>query len=249
MSTKPRRFVLLADTHGDMQDDATVKAVLAFNREFRPEIRVHLGDAWDFRNLRKGASDDERAASLEDDWNMGSDLLRSYFDGGKVNVFLRGNHDERLWHFRESATGLLRDYAAEGIKRVEQITKQARATMLPYDSELGVYDLGKLSCLHGYHAGVGAARQHAAIYGNCVFGHVHTIESSPVSSRLPAEARSIGCGCKRDMGYINGKTGKLRWAQGWAYGFSFPDGSYQLFQARKINGSFYVATQFEEIHG
>ncbi len=173
--------------------------------------------------------------------------MQRLFAGGEENFFLRGNHDERLYHFRESATGLLRDYAAEGIKRLEAMMKKARAKMLPYDSALGIYEIGHLKCLHGYHAGVGAARQHAAIYGNCVFGHVHTIESSPVSSLTPAEARSIGCACKRDMGYINGKTGKLRWAQGWAYGFVFPSGEYQIFQARKINGSFYVATKFQEV--
>jgi hypothetical protein len=117
--------------------------------------------------------------------------------------------------------------------------------MLPYDSDLGVLDLGKLSVLHGFHAGVGACRTHAAIYGNAIFGHVHTIETASVASREPAEARSIGCLCKRDMDYVNKKTGKLRWAQGWAYGLLFPDGTYQLFQTRNINGQFYAATEIK----
>ena len=242
---KPRRFVVASDNHGDMVDEIAKAALFAFIKDYRPEIRIHAGDNWDFRNLRRGASDDERAASLEDDWNAGTDFLRRFFCGGKTKVFLRGNHDERLWDFRESATGLLRDYAADGIKRVEGMIKQAGATMLPYDADLGVYELGKLSVLHGYHCGVGATRAHANIYGNSIFGHVHTIESSPVASREPAEARSIGCLCRRDMGYINRKTAKLRWAQGWAYGVLFDDGTYQLFQTRNINGKFYAATEIK----
>lgn len=240
---KATRFVVASDNHGDMADESACAALFDFLKDFKPAIRIHAGDNWDFRNLRKGASDDEKAASLVDDWEAGSDFLRRFFDGGKANHFLRGNHDERLWHFSNSATGLLRDYSRDGISRVERLVKQCSARMLPYDSAKGVLDLGALRVIHGYHAGVSAARQHANVYRNCLFGHVHTIESSPVASLEPAEARSIGCLCQRDMDYVNAKTGKLRWAQGWAYGILLDDGhSYQLWQARSINGRVYAAT-------
>ena len=240
-----QRFIVAGDNHGDQADERSVRAVLDFIADFKPTIRCHLGDAYDFRNLRKGASDDEKSASLEDDWTAGTDFLRRFFDGGKENVFLRGNHDQRMWTFAGSATGVMRDFANDGIRRIEGVVRQARARMLPYDSALGIYALGKLSVVHGYHAGVGAVRQHANVYGNCVIGHLHTVESAPVASLLPAEARSIGCLCKRDMDYMNSKTGKLRWAQGWAYGFLFEDGTYTLYQTRKISDSFHVACDFK----
>lgn len=240
---KAQRFIVASDNHGDMADETVCRALFAFIKDFKPEIRVHAGDNWDFRNLRKGASDDEKAASLVDDWEAGSDFLKRFFDGGRSNHFLRGNHDERLWHFSESATGLLRDYSRDGIRRIEQLVGACKAKMLPYDSAKGVLDLGALRVIHGYHAGIGAARAHANVYRNCLFGHVHTIESAPVASLEPAEARSIGCLCKRDMDYINTKTGKLRWAQGWAYGILIDGGaSYQLWQARSIGGRVYAAT-------
>ena len=245
MKPKPCRFVVCSDNHGDMADATATAALFDFMADYKPEIRIHAGDNWDFRNLRKGASDDEKAASLEDDWDCGSRFLEKFFRGGSTNVFLRGNHDERIYDFRESATGLLRDYAADGIKRIEALMRKLNATMLPYDAETGIYELGKLTVLHGYHAGIGATRQHANIYGNSIFGHIHTIESAPVASREPAEARSIGCLCRRNMGYINRKTAKLRWAQGWAYGVLFDDGTYQLFQTRNIGGRFYAATEIK----
>ena len=90
-----------------MQDDASVAALWDFIDDWKPAIRVHAADAWDFRNLRRGASDDEKADSLVDDWHAGTDVLERFFDGGKRNHFLRGNHDERLWYFRSSANMLI----------------------------------------------------------------------------------------------------------------------------------------------
>jgi hypothetical protein len=242
MTKNAQRFIVVSDNHGDMADAASVDALWSFIADWKPEIRIHAGDNFDFRNLRKGASDEEKAASLAEDWEAGSDFLRRFFDGGKSKHFLRGNHDERIYDFQNSATGMMRDYARDGIKRLESIVKKSGAKMLPYDSDLGVLDLGNLSVIHGYHSGIGACRMHANIYRNCIFGHVHTIESSPVTAREPAEARSIGCLCRKDMDYINKKTGKLRWAQGWAYGLLFSNGTYQLLQTRNLNGQFYAAS-------
>jgi predicted phosphodiesterase len=239
-----KRFVVVADSHGDMLDPKVASALFAFLKDWKPEIRVHAGDAWDFRNLRKGASDDEKAASLVDDWEAGTEFLTKFYEGGKENHFLRGNHDERLWHFANSATGLLRDYAHDGIKRVEALMRKTRTRMLPYDSALGVLKLGELRVVHGYHTGAGATRSHANVYGNVIFGHVHTIESSAIPSLEPCEARSIGCLCIRDMDYCNAKTAKLRWGQGWASGILHEDGTYTLNQVRRIQGAFHAPIEF-----
>jgi predicted phosphodiesterase len=240
-----KRFVICSDIHGDEQDADAVASLHAFCDDFKPTVRVINGDLWDFRNLRKGASDDEKAHSLEDDWQAGMEFADRFFKGGKDNHFLRGNHDERLWMFRESATGLVRDYAADGIERVKGAVARWRAKMLPYDSRHGVLRLGHLTVIHGYHAGAGAAQAHARVYGNCVFGHTHSIEVNAIASLQPEEARGIGCLCNKDMPYINAKTGKLRWAQGWAYGLLFDDGTYHLEQARKIGDTFICADNFK----
>jgi hypothetical protein len=243
---KSQRFVVAGDNHGDEEDGETKRALFDFISDFKPTLRIHTGDGFDFRNLRRGASDDERAHSLEDDWAMGADWLRTFFDGGKDNHFLRGNHDERLWHFAASATGLLRDYANDGIKRLQGILAKSRASMLPYDARLGVFRRGHLKAVHGYYAGLGAARRHAITYRNCLFGHTHGIDSAPVEcDDGPAEARGVGCCCKLDMAYNYHQPAKLRHANAWCYGMLFEDGTYQLFQAVKINGRFYAAHAIE----
>ena len=135
-----------------MRDEHACASLLEFTKDFNPEIRVINGDLWDFRNLRKGASDDEKAASMIDDWEGGIDFASRFFKDGKENHFLRGNHDERIWDLSKSATGLKRDYANDGIKSINGYVKKWRAKMLPYDSALGVLELGKLRVVHGYFA-------------------------------------------------------------------------------------------------
>lgn len=208
--TKPKRFLAVADSHGDMQDDQTISALLEFKKDFKPDIRVHLGDVWDLRNLRSGASEEDKNKSLNDDWEMGFEFFSDFFDGAGENHLLFGNHDDRIFQASRSSSGQLRDYAEDKIKLIKKECRRFGVRTYPYDAALGVCRIGKLKAIHGYHAGQSAARSHANVYGNVIFGHTHTIESAAVPSLEPAESRAIGCLCKRDMDYINAKTGKLR---------------------------------------
>lgn len=241
--TKCKRFILATDSHGDMVDPVTENALFAFIKDYRPEVRIHLGDAYDFRNLRRGASDDEKADSLQDDWAMGSDFLRRFFEGGKENHFLRGNHDERLYYLQSSATGVLRDYADDAVKKFEQlVTRACRAKMLPYDARNGILRIGHFKGVHGYFTGKGAAARHAQVFRHCFYGHCHSFMSSPVESdEGPKEARGVGALCKIDMPYNQAQTNKLMHNNGWGYGVMFPDGTYQYWDAKRIGDNFYAA--------
>lgn len=243
---KYRKFLAASDNHGDMVDEAVGESLFAFKKEFRPEILIHGGDNWDFRNLRRGATDDERAHSLIDDWDAGKDFMERFFDGGRENHFLRGNHDERLWHFAESASGLLRDYATDGIKRVEGMVRKFKAKMLPYDARHGVLEIGKLKIVHGYAHGIGAPAKMARAYGSCLYGHVHSMAVVPVENNTgPSLAMGMGCICQIDMPYNQHQMNKLIHQNGWVYGMIFEDGTYQAFQAKRINGRFACATEIK----
>jgi predicted phosphodiesterase len=243
---KATRFIVVSDSHGDMQDDRSVAAVLDFVKDFKPDLRIHGGDLFDFRNLRRGASDEEKAGSLQDDRDAGAYFLSRLMQGSKESYFLRGNHDERLWNLLDSSDGQKRDYAKDGVNWVEQLCKKTKTEMLPYDSRLGVLKLGHMTVIHGYACGMGAAARHARVYGNCFYGHTHEMSVAPVENISgPAEARGIGCLCKIDMGYNSMQMNKLRHQQGWIYGLLFPDGTYQAFQAKNINGQFHVASTID----
>ncbi len=91
---------------GGLLDKRATDACLAFTRDFRPEIRVIAGDLWDFAAIRKGASEDERAKSMRDDFASGAAFARNFFKGGKENHLMLGNHDVRIYDLMESTAGM-----------------------------------------------------------------------------------------------------------------------------------------------
>ena len=244
---KSRKFVDMADNHGDMIDPIAESAFFEFMADFKPDVVIHSGDNWDFRNIRRGATEDEKRESMGPDWEAGSDFFKRYFSYGSERHFLRGNHDERVYYLLHNCKGIHRDYAERGVKDIEMLCRARRVNMLPYDSRKGVLRIGHFTTIHGYHAGMGAANCHARIYGNCFFGHTHTQDVAPVPNLDgPAEARGIGCLCQIDMPYNQHQTNKLRHQQGWVYGELFSDGTYQAFQTKRINNSFYVAQSIKK---
>lgn len=239
----------VADNHGDMIDPRCEEAVLDFLNDFKPEVRVHLGDAWDQRCLRRGASEEDRNESLEYDIECGSNFLCRFFKGGKENYFLNGNHDMiRLERLLRSTNALIRRAAEDGLDHIKATLARCRLKqVLPYDSRLGVLRLGHLKCIHGYSVGVGAGARHARAYGNVIYGHTHTIETHTVDScDEPKEARGIGALCLLDMDYNSTQINKLRHSNGWAYGYLFDDGSYHIMQARRIGNTFYAAHEITQ---
>lgn len=249
LPSRPTRFVAVADNHGIMQDDRSVEALFDFIDDTKPKIRLHLGDGFDFSALRRGADEKDECADLKEDWDAGAAFARRFFRGGERNVYLEGNHcGKRLRALLGHPRAILRDYGERAVEDFERlIKKQCRAIMLPYDSRLGVYKLGHLNVLHGFHHGIGATKAHATHYRNCIHGHTHTVESVTVPNLDgPAEGRAIGALCRLDMPYNAHQTNKLRHSNGWAYGVLNPDGTYHLFQAIKIKDHFYAAENIKK---
>lgn len=225
-----------------MIDPVAEAAFFDFVKDFKPQIRIHAGDAWDMRNLRGGCNDSERTESMLPDWDAGCLFLSRFLSQGEERYFLRGNH-ERIWLIDTRSNGMLHDYCQQGIRDAERLFRKYKITSLPYDARLGILKLGHLKVIHGYAIGIGAASKHARIYGNVFFGHTHTMDVAPVENDDgPSEARGIGCLCQIDMPYNARQTNKLRHSQGWVYGELFDDGTYQAMQAKRIGDSFYAAT-------
>lgn len=228
-----------------MLDKPACKAALTFTRAFKPDICVIAGDLWNFGAIRKGAGEDERSESMQDDFLAGARFAQSFFGVKSENHLMLGNHDVRVWDMAASPDAVKRDLANRMILDIEGVAKTNKAKLWPYDARSGVLELGHLKVVHGYHTGLYACATHSRIYGNVVFGHVHSIESYQIPGLEQREARAIGCLCQLDQDYINRKTAKLRWAHGWAYGWLFADGTYQLHQARSVEGRFYASKTIE----
>lgn len=237
------KFVACFDVHGDQQDPKAVEPFLKFVDLWKPKIRIFGGDLWDFRPLRRKASDDERRESMRKDFEAGIKFLTRY----QPHYFIRGNHDERLWELAERDDGARSDYAITGITEIHAALSKLKCKMLPYHKR-AVLRIGHLKVLHGFFCGIYAARQHALTYGSCLFGHVHDITEHSIPGLERRVARCCGALCNLDMDYAARSPNTLRQAHGWAYGvINTKTGAYHVWQAERIHGHFMIPTDMIEL--
>lgn len=237
-----KKYVALFDNHGDMMDQSAFKAAKEFIKYFKPDIRIHGGDCFDLRCMRKGAGKDEEFEDLKADIDAGVEFL-SWL---KPKYWLRGNHDERLIDATDSPNPVLRRFACMAWQDI--IDRIPKTKILPYDKYQGILKLGHLSIAHGFASGIYAARTMATVYGNILFGHVHFIDAHSIAGLEPRVGWACGCMCKLQMGYNRAQIQTLRQCHGFAYGFLYEDGTFLNMQARSINGSWLFPTEFKEIH-
>ena len=238
-----KRWVAGFDSHGDMADPDTMAAFLAFVKSWKAHKRIAGGDHFDFRNLRRRASQQEKAASMQEDVTAGMYFLNEY----RPHVWTRGNHDERLWWAAVRDDGLIKDYAQKGVTDIER--RMHRCEMLPYHKRKGVYSLGDTVFVHGYYHGKYAASRHAATYGKCFFGHVHANTSNAHPHYLGAKvAVSVGALVQVDMDYNEQHADTMRHDNGWAYGVWNPrTGSVLGWLAQKIDGVWVLPSEVTEV--
>lgn len=238
-------FVVFGDPHGDKAHSRAVDAFFEFLKDFKPDIIVNAGDNWDFSYIRAKASAKDESSDSTQDWAMGSEFFLRAMAYGKKRFFLRGNHDERLWDVRESTLNeSVRIAAEKGIRDIEKLVARRRVKMFSYNARDGVLDVDGLRVIHGYSAGVGAARKFAQVYGSCAFAHTHSMDVAPVE-RWPTPAVAYGTGglLTLDQPYNARHIGRLRHENGWLYGF-VKDGKATFFQAKlHPDGNVYAAPQ------
>lgn len=238
---KYQRFIAAADNHGDMQDDSAVESFFEFCKFWKPDVRVHAGDNFDFRCLRKNATEGEKRERVNADIDAGLAFIKRF----KPTHFLRGNHDERLWDAAIADDGKLADFASYVAIDIKDALGDA--VMLPYCKRNGVLKLGHLKIIHGYNAGVTAARIAGQVYGSVLMFHTHSIDQYSLPGLERRIARVCGCLCKLDQPYNRSHIQTLRQSHGWAYGLLLPRGEYVVWQAEKIAGKWFLPSEVREI--
>lgn len=239
-----RRFVFATDIHGDRQDSAANRALFRFLAQWKPVIRVCGGDLWDFRPLRAKASAEEQRESMRDDFEAGMQWAEQF----KPTHLLKGNHDERLWKLAEQRNGPKSDFAIQLIEHAAKRFAPMRTAILPYDRRTGIVRIGSLKCVHGFVAGVNAARRTAQTYGSVLMGHGHAIQHVSIEGIENRVGRMVGCLCQLDMDYVAANLASLVWRHGWAYGVvNDRTDRYQVWQAESVDGRWLLPTGFEEL--
>jgi hypothetical protein len=219
------------------------EAFFDFCKDWKPHVSIHLGDLFDFRNLRRGADPSEEGDDMGPDIEAGLEFLRRF----KPNVLCLGNHDWRAWRCLRDSRGLVRKFASDLISEIDKEAARIKCQILPYDSRLGVYKLDDFSALHGYHCGVNAPALHAKIYRTCGIGHLHSTGEVTERGIDSPTCYVIGGLCDRErMNYAAQRTATLAWAPSWGYGLHNPrTGKVALWLAKKQDGHWLLPSEIK----
>ena len=235
-----QRWVFATDSHGDHIHEPTRKALVDFNKEWKPHLRFHGGDLFDFRALRRKANENEKRETIQEDLQAGLDFIHEY----RPNVWLLGNHDDRLWEIAKWGAGAVKDLARIGVADIEKRCARLKVQLVPFGKRAGVYQLGDLKMLHGYYCGAFAARRMAQVYGKCLFGHVHAHDLASIPRWEGAiVAQSAPAMCVLDQEYNQQAPDSLRHSNGWVYGVhDTQTGETVGWVARELAGRWLIPT-------
>lgn len=219
-----RRLVFASDNHGDERDVQACRRLIEFCKEFKPDVRIHGGDCFDFRWLRKSASTDEQSANITDDINAGIEFLASF----KPTHFLWGNHDQRIIDkYEQAKEGKWKELCSHILDKIETALDGVAQTR-PYDKR-HVLRCGGWTFGHGWGSGINAVRDHAMRYGPVVLGHLHRVERLQAARFDKAVGLCAGCLCKTQLSYNRAQLNTLAQSCGFVYG-EMRKGRWQLQQ-------------------
>jgi len=247
--SKYETFIAVGDNHGDMVDPVAFDGMIAFLKDFKPKHRIHLGDCFDFRSIRRGvtANDRESHESLKDDIKLGKEFISAL----RPTVFHYGNHEDRLDQLMSgSPSGIVRDAAEKQDEEIRSfLRKKGCKTILPYHADLGIHRIGPITTCHGYTYGRNAIEEHASHYGvpggAVIMGHIHRIGAINAKKHGGVVGFSGGCMCmKREMTYAKTRLATSQWGLGWTYGI-IEGNEWKVWQAHRFNDGWIWTTEIK----
>jgi len=234
-----KRFFVMPDTHGQFVHEGHLAACMAHCEDYKPHIRVHLGDFLDCTCMRANADGHDQGVSLSEDVTAAKRMLEAF----RPHVVLFGNHESRISRWLDSPVTAKRELAQMCMDDITGFIGKLGGRWLPYHAKKGVYMLGDTAVVHGYGFSMHAEYVHAMTYGNCIMGHVHRIGQATGRRLGGPVCRSIGwLGDDEALTYMDGKMGVMRHEPGWYYGrVNERTGSVVGWQARYIDDEWHTA--------
>jgi hypothetical protein len=231
-----KRFIFGTDNHGELISSEAEKKFLAFCDDWKPHYKIHGGDLWDFGCLRRGASQEDKACGISEDYSRGMEFLEKY----RPNYLCLGNHDDRIWMNTEKCQdGILRERCKELALSSERRFKQMKIDWIPYHvSRFLRMPEGGPALLHGFRSSLHPAKAHHDNWGASISGHVHTDDHYTARHILGSQSFSVPCLADLDkLTYADRTPAKLGWRMGWLYGYiNTKTGDWNAWNVKKENG-------------
>ena len=215
--SKFKKFIACGDNHGSLVSDEAVTKLMRFMGDWKPDYRIHLGDVRDFSPLRRGASQEEKAEGITEDFKAG---LR-FLDLFRPQFLTLGNHDDRVFqHATHCADGILRERCDELAGAIEREFTKRKITWCEYKvNKFLRMPEGGPKLIHGFRSTVYPAKAHHDNWGECLHGHCHTSDQYTARHIDGGKTFSIGCLADLDkLTYSDRQPAKLGHRNGFLYG-------------------------------
>ena len=243
------RTIVLPDIHTPRHHEPSLKAILPFIKDFKPDRLVQLGDFCDWDCMSKHSmynvdefiemSDEVKAA------NLMLDRLEKVLPPKCEKIMLGGNHEDR-YHQAKAAHMFVPDKISKSMAQ----WKDSWAHEYDLDkrgwkwTEYGeIVEFGKLVFTHGWFAAKtsgdmrSTADQAPGKNIICGHNHKHHVYGCMDEKGLPIESESIGTLSRFDLSYLRGRR-----ATDWVHGFMFiytkKDGKFNKYFTHVIDGEF-----------
>lgn len=237
-----KKAFYLADIHYPLHDKKCFRIYQQIIKDWKPDYLVFLGDCFNATGISKFTLRDYEDG-IFDTVDEIQGFRKDYFEplaracGKPVIKWILGNHDGRRI-----------DYTLEKVE-----AKCCRKKFLDYKDKLDLQkyfpeveftrypdcdNIGKLYLTHGEYHNDAHTKKHALVYGKSVlYGHLHTDDRKTVPTKANNRvhtAYSMPCACKLGVDYMLGKASS--WVQGYAYGWHYSDGYFDIEVKKIIRG-------------
>jgi predicted phosphodiesterase len=238
--------------------EETQDALASFIGRWKPQLRIHTGDCFDFGAWRRGATPDEQEEGITDDLKHGNYFLRKVL---KPTIFMQGNHDIRAEEQMLSRNGDRRDNAMRAVQSYTDTLAEIgckefhRYSVKGKDSEgVNRFRVGKLTGTHGFKAGVAATRETARTLGRpgdvVIHGHTHDFSLCTIE-HLEAAIVGVSAMCCMDINkadYALRRLATTKWCNGWLHGvIDEKTGDCKVWTAHRFQGKFICSTAYDLI--
>lgn len=222
MSSKLEKILFIPDSHHPYVDKKAWALMLKAAKQFKPNHVIIQGDFADFYDVSSHSKDPKRRFILEEELNSVKTALDQVKAlGAKNNVFVSGNHEDRLKRYLESAAPEL--HSLISIPKILEL-KEKGFQYVPYKEH---YKIGKLNVTHD----TGTAGRYAhyksldAFQHNVVIGHTHRLGyavEGNASGERHVTAMFGWLGDINEVDYMHKIKATREWSLGFGIGYLDP---------------------------
>ncbi len=209
------KILFIPDSHVPYHDKKAFGLMMKSMKDFKPDHVIILGDFMDMYSVSSHSKDPKRALNLKDEVDQTKEaLLQVKSLGAKNNVFVSGNHEDRLERYlRDKAPELYEIISIPEILGLEDL----KFKYVPYKDH---YKIGKLNITHD----TGQAGRYAhykamdSFQHNVVIGHTHRLGYAVEGNAQGERHVTAMFGWLGDVGAAD-YMHKIKYMRDWSLGF------------------------------